>query len=46
MCKLNSINDEEFIKIVNTSSYLKDVLLACGYKATLHKKQEIRLKKR
>ena len=46
MCKLKSINDEEFIKIVNTSSYLKDVLLACGYKATLHKKTRDKVKKR
>lgn len=46
MCKLYSINDENFKIIVKSCFYLKDVLKQCGYKSTLNKRTRDKVKKR
>ena len=46
MCKLSSINDDEFKSIVITSYYLKDVIKKCGYTSILNKRTRDKVKKR
>ena len=46
MCILSSISDDEFRSIIKSSFYLKDVIVKCGYKASLSKRTRDKIKKR
>ena len=46
MCKLFSVSDKDFIKIVNDSYYIKDILNKCGYSSSLNKRTRDKVKKR
>ena len=46
MCRLYSVSDNDFIKIVESSFYIKDVLIKCGYSAFLNKRSRDKVKKR
>jgi 5-methylcytosine-specific restriction endonuclease McrA len=46
MCKLSSISDDEFRSIIESCFYLKDVIVKCGYKASLSKRTRDKIKKR
>jgi hypothetical protein len=46
MCILSSISDDEFRCIIKSSFYLKDVIVKCGYKASLSKRTRDKIKKR
>jgi Zn finger protein HypA/HybF involved in hydrogenase expression len=44
--KLEKIGDDDFIKIVKESSYIKDVIAKCGYTSSLNKKTRDKIKNR
>lgn len=46
MSRLSSISDDDFISIVKSCFYLKDVIVKCGYKASLSKRTRDKIKKR
>ena len=44
--KLEKISDDDFIKIVKGSSYIKDVIVKCGYTSCLNKRTRNKIKNR
>ena len=44
--KLEKISDDDFIKIVKESFYIKDVIVKCGYTSCLNKRTRNKIKNR